>query len=457
MKGKQMRTDLLSLGVERTPNTDTGERAIEDYFSGLLGDKVMFCEYPTERAFLNTLAVAVSRDDIAVLSVDSDLFDAFKNFVGAAFKLDMRPNRNVFRAIKKSYPSMPDDTVNSHSKIPSGATPLITADGLYSGFVIKARSQNVFVLPLDQTRTAIMLSGPVADYIKQFVHIQPDVPAAVPVIPEAAAAPATIPAPVPVVSDAASAADIAQPVPVDAVPEVPEKVFPKAESFFGKGRKKEKKKDEEPAPQEILPYNDALASKTAEMLSAEGVTVALANTKTVDFLGLVSKKVPLVGDLFLLSDYYIEKDQMPAREYAVKLAKGARETVGSELGAAITKVYSVTHEDGRPLEMYIYVCIANDENANAVKLFADEEMTPPDLIYAAVDQLFKMLYHYMGGDDENQPQKPVDTSKPEDEGPVIFDNEKIHKMNVITASLFGASAACAAIVSLICTDFYHLL
>ena len=71
---------------------------------------------------------------------------------------------------------------------------------------------------------------------------------------------------------------------------------------------------------------------------------------------------------------------MPPREYAVNLARGAKQSSDSPIGACLSQVFTTSKQDGET-EMFVYVCIANEQQANAVKMFAKQEKHHHNLFF----------------------------------------------------------------------------
>ena len=88
-------------------------------------------------------------------------------------------------------------------------------------------------------------------------------------------------------------------------------------------------------------YDVQIIKETVKKLSSKGLTVAVANTKTVDFLGNISTTSVDLSKVVFISDYTCEKGDMSAREYAIHLANGALLNSSNSVGAAITKVFSI--------------------------------------------------------------------------------------------------------------------
>jgi len=327
---------LLSLGVEQTASIRESQSAIETAFKHILDDEFKFNNYASEKDFIAALSKSVAEDHMIVLAAEPALFKAFKSFICKSFQLKSKPNKSLMKYISERNPSMSEIDLINHSDIPVGATPLCTQDGLYTGFGIKAKKQLLIVLPLDDKRIDFIINRGLFTYVRNNMDMSALIS--------------------------------------DPLKDVKEENAAVSSSY---------------APKAAL-YDVNAIKRTVNKLGEKGLTVAVANTKTVDFLGNISTTSVDLSETIFISPYNAEKGDKSARVYAIDLAKGALDNSTNSVGAAITKVFSVMDEENKP-QFFMYVCIADKETANVAKLVAENGETPPELIYKAIDELFKML------------------------------------------------------------------
>lgn len=333
-----MALSLFALGAEVTPNIREAQVAIENAFFQILDERHTFKNFTNEKLFLTELSTAVAADSIIVAGAEPAYFKAFRNFVCNSFSLKCKPNRTISSLIEFVHPELSDDFIAEQSSIPATATPLVTQDGLYSGFGIKAKKQLLIVLPLDDKRIDYVINNGLFQFVRENMDLS-----------------------------------VLEADPLEGMTDVPETAM---------ARQNKKTRDEL--------YDIQLIKHCAKKLASKGLTVALADTKTVDFVGNISTTTVDLSDVIFISAYSVKKGEMSAREYAINLAKGALINSSNNLGAAITKVFAMPDENGIQ-QYFMYVCIADKENANVAKLTAEPDETPPQLIYRAVEELFRMI------------------------------------------------------------------
>jgi hypothetical protein len=93
-------------------------------------------------------------------------------------------------------------------------------------------------------------------------------------------------------------------------------------------------------------------------------------------------------------------------------------------------------------QYFMYVCIADKENANVAKLTAEADETPPQLIYRAVEELFRMIDTWAQTGYAIPQYADVAVVRPTK---VAAKDPKLKIMKII----FGAAVALSSIVSLI--------
>lgn len=392
---------LLSLGTGLTPEVRDSQAAIEGAFRQILDEPYSFKGFENENDFLAELSEAIATDHMIVLATEPALYPAFKNFVCKSFKLKCKQNKAILKRVTEKHPELDEAVVSSQALIPATATPLLSQDGIYSGFAVKAKKQLLIVLPLDDKRIDHIINRGLHPYVRANMDMS---------------------------------ALIADPLAdIDA-----EKAI----------KPKEQKK-----PAGAL-YDVQLIKSTVKKLSARGLSVAVANTKTVDFLGNISTTSVDLSKTVFVSPYFSEKGELSGREYAVDLAKGALVNSSNSVGGAITKVFSAPLEDGS-IQLFMYVCIADVQNATVAKLTAEPGETPPQLIYKAIEELFKMLNLWADTGYAN-PQFTDESVVRENKAAEEAD-KKNKTIQIITSALLAASVAVSIAVSFLADNIYGLI
>lgn len=389
------------MGAEVTPSIRESQLAIESAFKSVLDDDFSFKNFSNEKIFLSELSNAVAESKIVVLCADPSLYKAFKTFVANAFNLKMKANKTISKAIISSHPELDDEAVSEQALIPAGASPLVSEDGLYSGYGIKAKKQLLIVLPLDDKRIDYIINAGLYPFVRANMDMS-------------------------VFNESDPLKDVTKP------------------DFIERPKKSKTSSM----------YDMQIIKDTVKKLSSKGLTVAVANTKTVDFLGNISTSSVDLSKVVFISDYTCEKGDMSAREYAIHLANGALLNSSNSVGAAITKVFSIPNDDGTT-QYFMYVCIADKENANVAKLIAEPDDTPPMLIYKAVEELFKMLslwsdtgYAMPQFTDDKVVKKNIEAHE---------SDEKIQKMKIAVSAIIAGAAIASTLISVFVQNVYGVL
>ncbi|MBO4383012.1 MAG: hypothetical protein J5847_02850 [Clostridia bacterium] len=412
---------LMCLGNEISVGMAEAQKAIESDFNSVFAGDVRFENYGSEKEFIAALADAIENDDILVLTCQPELYTAFKSFVASAFSFKARPVKAIQRLIQESAPSVSSETVLNHSLIPVDSDAILSQDGLYSGYAVNADDQLLIVLPLDPSRIDYLLEDGLFPYLRDTIDIGEFTDDPLKGVAEDGIA----------VGAAAAA---------------------RAEAAEGAA----------PAEQK-LPYDAAYLDEVVSGLRAKGLTVAVATTKSVDFLKSISEKVNMDRVVFL-SPYTFEKNDMKADEYSVKLAKGAFDTSEASLGASLTKVYAKTNEDGTK-SYYMYASISDGKTANQAKIRAKPGDTPPQLIYKSTEVLFRMmdLWSKTGYAEPQYTEEAVvdedfaaDHAETADDGTVVKDagDKRKTTQKTVATALIGASAIGSAVISLLANNLY---
>ncbi len=399
---------LFSLCPEVTASIKESQIAIENAFAGILDEKYEFKNYSSEKLFLSDFATAIAEDSIIVATAEPAYYLAFKNFICNAFQMKCKPNKNISSWIIENHPEMLDDEVEPHSNIPVNATPLLSQDGINSGFGLKVKKQLLIVLPLDVRRIDQIINAALLSYVRSNMDLS------------------------------VLATD-----PLRGM----------TEDMSGLARAEAAETVVRQETRAEL-YDTLLISECVNKLRANGLTVSLANTKTVDFIGNISKTAVDLGGVVFISPYLVEKGEMTSRDYAVNLAKGALINSKNSIGAAITKVFSTTTENGQN-QYFMYVCIADAENANVAKLIAEPGETPPQLIYRACEELFRMLNLWMNTGYAAPQYGETPVIRPDDV--VLKDNPKLNKLKIVVSAIIGAGSLISILLSFLVQNIYGVL
>ncbi len=350
-----MKLNFLNLGIELTADMRTAQERILNAFQEALGDVCQvpdFIGYATEASFLEGFRASLDDSDVVVVTVDPDLFPLFKKFMSDALGLKMRSNRSLQKHLQKTCPNLPPEAVLEQAELPADADALLSEDGLYSGFAIKANRQILVALPLDPTRMEYLMQDSVLPYLQDHMD---------------------------------------------------------AKLFFTGAKTPEKEvspiKDTAPQPPR-LPINEPFIAQVVANLRAAGKQVSVADTKTVDFLKNVAAIINM-QDTVLLSQYTQGKAEKESTEdYIVRLARQTQKQTATDLGAVVSKVYAKTMEDGTK-DYYLYVSISDGRTANEAKVTALPGDTPPELIYRAIEVLFHMIHSWLNSGSTQPEKKPI--------------------------------------------------
>ncbi len=396
-----MKLSLFSLGSEETLAIKESQVAIENAFHQILDEPYKFTNFTNEKLFLTELSTAVARDSMIVAAAEPQYFKAFKNFICNAFQLKCKPSKTITGLIQFVHPEATDDFIEEQANIPTGATPLVTQDGLYSGFGIKAKNQLLIVLPLDDKRIDYIINNSLMQFVRENMDMS------------------------------ILTADPLTGMEVEDSPLAKQNVRRNGEL-----------------------YDSQLIASTVKKFADRGLTVALANTKTVDFIGNISTTAIDLSGIFFVSGYSVEKGEMSAREFAINLAKGALINSKNSIGATITKVFSVPDENGKQ-QFFMYACIADKENANVAKLTAEDDETPPQLIYRAVEELFRMLNVWADTGYAIPQESNVVVVRP------TIGSKKsdalLNKIKIATGAIIAAGSVASVIISLVVNNVYGVL
>lgn len=396
---------LFSLCPEITPSIKESQIAIENAFLSILDEKYEFKNYSSEKQFLTDFSTAIAEDSIIVATAEPEYFIAFKKFVCNAFQMKTKLNKSVSTWIAQAHPDMLDADIEPHADLPVNSTPLMSQDGINTGFGLKVKKQLLIVLPLDVRRIDQIINASLLSYVRSNMDLS------------------------------VLAAD-----PLRGM----------TEEMSGLAQQAAKEAQVKTTERTEL-YDTLAIRETVDKLASRGLTVALANTKTVDFLGNISKSAVSLNDVMFVSSFTAEKGEMTARDYSIMLAKGALANSINSVGAAVTKVFCSPDTNGVN-QYYMYVCIADHENANVAKLMAEPDETPPHLIYRACEELFHMLGIWVDTGYATPQFGDANIVGQEKASPKV--SSKLKKLKIAVSATITASGVLSAILSLVLQNVY---
>ncbi len=430
-----MNFNFMCLGVDLTPDMQKAQDIIlKDFSQAYVGD-FKFVNYGSEKDFMEGLNKAVEHDDIIVLTVQAGLYMAFKDFIARQFKFKVKPQKTIQRLIVGTYPELEKENVQRQADMPTKADVIISEDGLYSGYAIRTDTQIMFVLPLDPTRLDFLLEDGVFPYLRDNLDVSSvqDGDALEGVQPLGKKKKSKK------VKKAKKRAWNGIPQRNDADAKKAEKAAEQEEAKLAKeptesldvaairaaeaenaGAETAASTDSSDVEAEKIgsfgedlgaEYNKDYIQGVVDTLRLHNTTVALADTRTVDFIKRMANDGVNYDGVISFSNYSFERRKKDAAQYVAKLSKGAFEKTDAVLGAAMTKVYSQVGEDGTR-SYDIYVSISDGKTAEEAKVTGEKGETPPHLIYRAVEVLFHMmaLWDEKANPEETESAADVETS-----------------------------------------------
>ena len=456
-----MNFKFMCLGNDITPDIEAAQTLILKDFSQAYEGDFAFTDYGSELDFIKGLNEAVEADDIILLSTKADYFLAFKNFIASQFHFKCKPHKTVQRLIVGTYPELEKELVRKQAMMPSKADVIISQDGLYSGYAIRTDTQIMFVLPLDPTRLDFLLEDGVFPYLRDNLDVSSvreddALEGAEPVgggkkkkapkakrrtawngIPEAPKQEGST-----VTAAAAMAAAGTEEQPADT-----------GDAFF----------TDQPAE-----FNRQYIEDVTRKLREKNATVAVADTKTVDFLRKMQEEGVDFDGVLHLTDYTLDREDRTADGYAIALARGAFEANKDSIGASVTKVYATTGKSGDS-EYNIYASISDGSAAKAAKIAGEPGETPPHLIYRAIEVLFHMMALWAengnidaaGDAAPKKRRKPKKSKKKTKNKPAPLKTQKAVRkeaarqdrprriQRIVAESLIGASAVAGVVVAIV--------
>lgn len=383
-----MNVKLLSLGLEMTPHIKQANEKIEQFFKKYYKSSEKVTQYNNEKTFITQLSKSVKDVDVVVVTTENQLYLPFKSFVAKAFNLEKKKNKKIISEIRASKSPIRNDLakLKSQSTIPSGSIPLISEDGLYSGFVVKSNLKIVVVLPQDEKRIDYILNESFVEYL---------------------------------------------------------------EEHFPKVIENAKDVNEDPT------YDEILIKSCVDKLENNSSKVAIALTKTVDFFNVINKEVQDLTPVIIQSDYSEDKGERPLREFAISLAKGAKVSNEADLGVAITNVFSIDKEDGTQ-EMFLYICVADDTQANALKLYSKKGETVPHFVLSAINEIFVILNTWTNEGSIFPVIKDKTNANISKKGTKVQDNRYMFVTKLVVSLLIVFSFILSVVTAICFDDVYNL-
>lgn len=143
--------------------------------------------------------------------------------------------------------------------------------------------------------------------------------------------------------------------------------------------------------QEILRY-----------LAENSVSVAVSATPASDYIKDLAKGIAEFTRVFSFTPNLEDRGDTLPKDYAASIARVARELSGSYFGVALTNIYEETSDSGNE-DIYVLAAVADEDKVSVRKIFANDGEGIPELLKAAADELFSMIYSAAKAKIEPQP------------------------------------------------------
>lgn len=201
-------------------------------------------------------------------------------------------------------------------------------------------------------------------------------------------------------------------------------------------------------------YDFNMIKETVELMEKNGLFFSVASTKTVDFINEISKNGVDLSKVAVQSNYTEIKSEKLPREYAINLAKGAKDKLKAPLGVAITNVFTSNSKSNKQ-EMFLYICVADENEANALKIFAKKDETLPHFVMSAINEMFLMVFSWADTGSVFPPHEEKLINKVQKEVNTESKKEKI-KLKVVVSILLILSIISSIIVVTMFNDIYNI-
>ncbi len=354
-----MSLQILSLNSNQVPSCAAAQEKILALLSG--GADLNPRQFGTAKELFYALAEALKTARTILLLVEPDRYLRTKEQLMRAMGLSAVPNPELLEALRKSPVQLPEEELACHAAVPVGAAAFPTQDGLFSGFMLTAGRQTILFLPLDnrridgilQAEAGAFLSG--LQLVRQTREVQPQI--------------------------------------------VTEEKQKEA------GQSPAAEEDEAAEAASAQPSGQSHAHRALEALEAGDLRVAFAATPTAEFLREAAGGNDTAERRLVYSNVFREPGEEPAKQYVAELARQAMQEEGTQLGAAITNVYTVKKE-GR-VETFLLIAVADENGAQVRRLYAQPDEHPGLLIGDGVQSLYELIEQAAQKEPEEPEARPA--------------------------------------------------
>ena len=355
-----MSLQILSLNSNQIPSCAAAQEKILALLSGDCAEGVEPKRFDTAKQLFYALAEALKTARTVLLLVEPGRYLHTKEQLLRVLGLSAVQNSELLEALHgKGAVQLPEEEIARHAAIPAGAAAFPTPDGLFSGFMLTAGRQTILFLPLDNRRIDGILQAEAGAFLSGLQLVRQTRP-----------------------------------------------TEPQAHT-------QETQQETEPSAvqgeTEAAPSGQTAAEQAVIALCKSNIRVAFAATPTVEFLREAAGDSAAASERLVYSSAFRERGEEPAKQYAAELAQQAMQEKGTELGAAITNVYTVKKE-GR-VETFLLLAVADENGARVRRLYAQPDEHPGLVIGDGVQTLYELIEQaacqYGQNDSEEQQERPA--------------------------------------------------
>lgn len=430
---------LICFNSDRTEKSEAAQERLAEFFKPY-GYGILSCsEYSDVKEFFACVADAFGGNRLVVLAVENNAFLKIRAMVFKALAIKSEFSSTLASLIANNVIDISDDEREKQCFTAKGATVLESPDGLYSGFALSRAGQTVVYLPLDDARLKGMLENapkgvfgktePTQAKVEQSGQsvsqtVENETETAAEVVAPTVVPEEPISAGVEEVAAALQSDDIepssdeaeaetAQPE-SQAVAEESGESTDASESEYGVNTadEGEDKPSEEPQPdekdgtgegengeeksedeQEQTEQDIDLAAACVKKLIDAKIKVAVAQTPASPYINESCMSIDNFFEAVEFTQYSEKRGDTKPTDHVACLAKGAAVEAGTDIGVAVSKVFTA-EEDGEE-KMFIYVALANNEIAKVKRIFANPGENPVDLVAVAIETMYGMILQYL--------------------------------------------------------------
>ena len=407
----QKQIELLSLDNENT--FDNAYSLYETLFTQLTQEEASFIRLSSTKPFFTTLAQKINTSDLIILAVQKSSYVKTKDMLFRALKI----NTDVNSALLTRLMNSGSKSLLAHSTMPIDAKVISTKNGEYSGFIHIIGKKAIMFLPLDDE-----ISVEIEKELREFYLPQ---------------------------SDKSQEPEIKSEDKKDEIP--PEE--PKSKKEKKKQNKENKKSqraklkaEKKKQKVESIENDDAVLTslmnpKTAiKKMKRDNISVAVSSSRYSDFVFSI-----LNEDTGVIYPYPTidESEEVPSKKELASIASKSRKNCDSTLGVSISDVFYSKDKDER---YYIYICIADDEQAHILKFNSMKSENAKDFLHYTALCFFSVLGHFADTGVIAIPQKRL---------PMINEGRPVKKSSYKnTFFLTPVISAVLCISLLFCTNIY---